>query len=112
MMCDRVAIIANGKMQKVATVEEIIHQGAKRVEWTLEPRDVAAKIIAAEVGVSNIELIGQNKLVATLTQEQTALINQKLIQAGVPCTASTSRSIRGIVPRDYRRRFHCVTCSI
>jgi len=83
MMCDRVAIIANGKMQKVATVEEIIHQGAKRVEWMVEPREQAAEIIAAEVGHASLELIGQNKIVATLTQEQTALINRKLISAGV-----------------------------
>jgi ABC-2 type transport system ATP-binding protein len=83
MMCDRVAILANGQILKVATLEDIVHHGTNRVEFTVEPREVAYTIISEQVGVQQVERLGENKVVATLTHAETALINQKLIAAGV-----------------------------
>jgi ABC-2 type transport system ATP-binding protein len=83
MMCDRVAILSHGKIVKVATVEEIVHQGTNRVEWTVDSRETAFQVLAEEIGAENVELLGNNKIVATLTPEQTAHLNGKLIAAGV-----------------------------
>jgi len=83
MMCDRVAIIGNGKILRVATVEEIVQTEVNRIEWTVEPRDLAVEVIEAEIGKGMADLLGANKVVATLNQEQTARINERLIDAGV-----------------------------
>ena len=83
MMCDRVAILANGRIMRSATVEEIVQDGINRIEWTVEPRELAASIIEAEVGAGSVERFGDNKLVASLSPDQTAAVNRKLIEAGV-----------------------------
>ncbi|MFD2171045.1 ABC transporter ATP-binding protein [Tumebacillus lipolyticus] len=83
MMCDRVAILSNGEIVKVATVEEIVHTGTNRVEWTVDSRDLAMRLLAEEVGADRVEPLGDNKLVALLTPEQTAACNQLLIEANV-----------------------------
>jgi ABC-2 type transport system ATP-binding protein len=83
MMCDRVAIISGGKMLRVATVEEIVHEGINRVEWTVDKREQAFAILSHALGPDQVDRLGENKLVARLTQEQTALLNERLIQAGI-----------------------------
>ncbi len=83
MMCDRVAILSNGEIVKVATVEEIVHTGTNRVEWTVDSRDLAMRLLAEEVGADRVEPLGDNKLVALLTPEQTAACNRLLIEANV-----------------------------
>lgn len=83
MMCDRVAILSHGEILKVATVEEIVHTGTNRIEWTVDDRDRAYELIAEEVGAAHVELLGDNKIVAVLTADQTALVNQRLINAGL-----------------------------
>ncbi|MGB8956048.1 MAG: ABC transporter ATP-binding protein [Tumebacillaceae bacterium] len=83
MMCDRVAILANGRIMRSATVEEIVQNGINRIEWTVEPRERAASILEGEVGAGQFERLGDNKLVASLSPEQTAAVNRKLIEAGV-----------------------------
>ncbi|ASS76049.1 ABC transporter ATP-binding protein [Tumebacillus algifaecis] len=83
MMCDRVAILSNGQILKVATVEEIVHTGTNRVEWTVDARETAYALIAAEIGDEHVELLGENKIVGILTADQTARVNEKLISAGI-----------------------------
>ncbi|MGZ4107179.1 MAG: ABC transporter ATP-binding protein [Tumebacillaceae bacterium] len=83
MMCDRVAILANGKILKVATVEDIVQHGTNRIEFTVEPRELAYSIIAEQAGAQQVERLGENKVVAHLTHTETAMLNQKLIAAGV-----------------------------
>ncbi|MCX7570873.1 ABC transporter ATP-binding protein [Tumebacillus sp. DT12] len=83
MMCDRIAIIGNGKILRVATVEEIVQSEINRIEWTVEPRELAVRVIEEEVGDGRVDLLGVNKVVATLNQAQTAHVNERLIAAGV-----------------------------
>jgi len=83
MMCDRVAIINNGKMLNVATVEEIVSQGRNRIEWTVDDREKAFAILEAELGPGTVERLGDSKVVAVVNQEQTALLNRKLMEAEI-----------------------------
>ncbi|MBL0388296.1 ABC transporter ATP-binding protein [Tumebacillus sp. ITR2] len=82
MMCDRVAILSGGEIVKVTSVEEIVANGVNRVEWNVEPADVASAVLEQQVGADGVKQIGTTKLVASLTQDQTAVVNRKLIEAG------------------------------
>jgi ABC-2 type transport system ATP-binding protein len=83
LMCDRVAIIGNGRILKVAAVDEIVREGTYRIEWTVEPREEAYRILTKELGEGSVEQLGDTKLVATLSTEDTARINEKLVAAGI-----------------------------
>ncbi|PWK08456.1 ABC transporter ATP-binding protein [Tumebacillus permanentifrigoris] len=83
MMCDRVAILSGGEIVKVTSVHDIVEHGENRVEWTVDPLDIAHRVIAQELRNQPLEQVGTTKLVATVTRAQTAQINEKLIAAGV-----------------------------
>ncbi|HEU4962346.1 MAG TPA: ABC transporter ATP-binding protein [Bacilli bacterium] len=83
MMCDRVAIISQGKILDVALVEDIVRKGRNRIEWTVEPREKAVHVLTDVLGADQVERFGDNKVVAVVTSEQVATINERLIAAGV-----------------------------
>ncbi|KEO83869.1 ABC transporter ATP-binding protein [Tumebacillus flagellatus] len=83
MMCDRVAILSGGEIVKVTSVEEIVANGVNRVEWNVEPVETARRVLAEALGADNVQQIAATKLIASLTQTETASLNEKLIGAGV-----------------------------
>lgn len=59
LICDRVAIIDQGNMITVATIDDLIKKAADRIEWTVTPVEKAEALLRAqgvkEVSVSNMD---------------------------------------------------------
>ncbi|MED3784312.1 ABC transporter ATP-binding protein [Geobacillus stearothermophilus] len=79
LMCDRVAIMAKGRLLAVDTVERLLNQQA-RVVWKAAPTDRARALLAAETEVLRAD---EEKIVTPYEPSRLAAWNAKLVQAGV-----------------------------
>lgn len=87
LMCDRVGIIANGKMLGVHTMEELISasSGSSR-EYTLHVDDVAKALAVINVSEENKKLRDGNIIVSLPSDNADELIsdiNRSIINAGI-----------------------------
>ncbi|AJS58121.1 ABC transporter ATP-binding protein [Paenibacillus sp. IHBB 10380] len=55
LLCDRVAIISQGRVLAVGDVEELVSQNAEYVIWDLEPTDLGIDILSHYDGVQVVE---------------------------------------------------------
>lgn len=79
LMCDRVAIIHEGKILKTARVDQLINQ-LTQVAWKLAPLDQGKKLLAELNYISQIELQEQKEQILThMPQEKIAETNQHLV---------------------------------
>ncbi|AMQ20497.1 MULTISPECIES: ABC transporter ATP-binding protein [Geobacillus] len=79
LMCDRVAIMAKGRLLAVDTVERLLNQQA-RVVWKAAPTDRARALLAAETEVLRAD---EETIVTPYEPSRLAAWNAKLVQAGV-----------------------------
>jgi ABC-2 type transport system ATP-binding protein len=69
LMCDRVAVIRRGEVVSVGTVGELLSLQPRRIAWTVDPADAAARLFA-EAGVRFGEA-GADTADATYEREET-----------------------------------------
>ncbi|OCT11164.1 bacitracin ABC transporter ATP-binding protein [Paenibacillus pectinilyticus] len=81
LMCDRVAIIQNGKLIDVRLIKEFVQEdGKQRIVFELSNLEQAVKL-AADKAVS-VEVV-DSELVMNLDKQETAAWNQKFVEAGI-----------------------------
>ncbi|OAS20563.1 ABC transporter ATP-binding protein [Paenibacillus oryzisoli] len=81
LMCDRVAIIQNGKLVDVRLIKEFVREDGKhRVVYEVDAVQQALKIVS-EHGIQ-AEVV-DNELVMQLDKEETAGWNKRFVEAGI-----------------------------
>jgi ABC-2 type transport system ATP-binding protein len=81
LMCDRVAIIQNGKLVDVRLIKEFVHEDDKqRVSFEVEAIDQAVKLVS-EQGLT-VEVI-EDHLFINLDKQETAAWNRRFVEAGI-----------------------------
>ncbi|KEO82334.1 ABC transporter ATP-binding protein [Tumebacillus flagellatus] len=82
LMCDRVAIIQQGKLVDVQSIKELIKEGAdSQVIFEVDQMELARKLLAQEPVVDAQEKA--EGLLMVLDREQIAEVNERLVQGGV-----------------------------
>ncbi|MGZ0085650.1 ABC transporter ATP-binding protein [Caldibacillus thermoamylovorans] len=79
LMCDRVAIMAKGRLLAVDTVERLLNEQA-RVVWKADPLDRAQALLAEETEVLRADEEG---IITPYEPAKLAAWNAKLVRAGV-----------------------------
>jgi len=79
LLCDRVAIILDGKIIRTDTVESLLAE-QERVIWKVEPIQAAKKLLQEETDVKEGE---DQTLITPYIEEQIADWNKKLVNAGI-----------------------------
>jgi ABC-2 type transport system ATP-binding protein len=93
-LCDRVAIISHGQVIQVGKVDELIDQAGGKVVWTVEPGEIALKLIQESPYVQAIEeqnmedqiALGRANNLRIVTQmngESVPELTRILVEAGV-----------------------------
>lgn len=91
LLCDRVAIIHEGKILKIAPIDQLV-SSETRVEWQVHPLSKAATILQRLHPMSTIEKDEeQNRLWLQMPIDKIAPANERLIAEQV--------SVRGILPQ-------------
>ncbi|MFD0697607.1 ABC transporter ATP-binding protein [Paenibacillus sp. GCM10027628] len=81
LMCDRVAIIQNGKLVDVRLIKEYVRaEGEQRVAFELEPMDRATALLAEAQEKAEVE---GRELVMSLDRNQIAAWNKRFVDAGI-----------------------------
>jgi ABC-2 type transport system ATP-binding protein len=83
LMCDRVAIIQNGKLVDVRPIREFTESGGKQgVVFEVDNREKALETLASLDGLPQAHAVGEGFELA-LSRDQIAEANQALVRAGV-----------------------------
>jgi ABC-2 type transport system ATP-binding protein len=83
LMCDRVAIIQNGKLIDVRLIKEYVENGGTaEVMFEVDQAQTAKEHMDKMMQQLNIAVQG-NRIVLTLEKEQIADVNKLLVQAGI-----------------------------
>lgn len=84
LMCDRVAIINQGKVVRVGEVDELLRQPYRRMIWYVRPADRAREMILSFSGVAAAPLQPEDEGIAIdIDPEQIPQLNAKLIEGGI-----------------------------
>lgn len=81
-MCNRVAIINHGKTITVGTIEELMKKANEKVEWVVEPLEVAERIISEQERIVEI-LRDENKIISLMDSKLVGIYNKRLVESGV-----------------------------
>ncbi|MFD2369273.1 ABC transporter ATP-binding protein [Brevibacillus sp. GCM10020057] len=95
MMCDRVAIINQGKVISVGHVRELMEQFADQVDWTIQPaflRD-AMEVLSRHEAVTEVWEAGEDRLKCRMNVDRVSEVNQSLVRAGIPVTGIATRTV-------------------
>lgn len=90
LMCDRVAIIQNGRLVQVQTVRESTPPEAQVVEFEVDAPDVARQVLK-QAGHRHVETIGQS-LRLSAERETIPKLNRLLVEQGVSVYAIQTRT--------------------
>jgi ABC-2 type transport system ATP-binding protein len=83
LMCDRVAIIQNGKLIDVRLIKEYVEDGGMaEVMFEVDQAQTAKELLDKMMQGLNIAVQG-SRIVLTLEKEQIAEVNKLLVQAGI-----------------------------
>ncbi|TXK76354.1 ABC transporter ATP-binding protein [Paenibacillus sp. N3.4] len=83
LMCDRVAIIQNGKLVDVRLIKEFVQAGEKQlVAFEVTSTQQAAALIAADAPGLEVE-VNQDELVMSLDKQEIAAWNKRFVEAGI-----------------------------
>jgi ABC-2 type transport system ATP-binding protein len=93
-LCDRVAIISHGQVIQVGKVDELIDQAGGKVVWTVEPGEIALKLIQESPYVQAIEeqntedqiafgSANNMRIVTQMNGESVPELSRILVEAGV-----------------------------
>lgn len=98
LLCDRVAIISQGKVLAVGTVDELIEDSSSYVVWDLEPRS-AGEAVLRQNGITIIEdaekvldqanlgIIGIHSIVTQMSLEYVSELVPQLVSQGISVSA-------------------------
>ncbi len=78
LMCDRVAIISQGKILKTSSVQQLIEQDSK-VEWIIDPIQKGLSLLKKLDYVSQIESFGE-RILAYMPADKIAEVNEQMIK--------------------------------
>lgn len=79
LLCDRVAIINNGKVLTTERIDQLINRPTQ-VEWLLQPIDQGAKMLQQLAFINNIEILeNQGKILTKMPPDTIAETNQYLV---------------------------------
>jgi len=95
MMCDRVAIINQGRVISVGLVTELMAQYADQVDWTIHP-DFLEKGMAILRGlpiVTQVWQIDEERLKCRMQTERVNEANQALVAAGIPVRGIATKTM-------------------
>lgn len=81
-MCNRVAIINHGKTITVGTIEELMKKANEKVEWVVEPLEVAEKIISGQERIVEV-FHDENKIISFMDAKLVGTYNKRLVESGV-----------------------------
>lgn len=95
MMCDRVAIINQGKVISVGLVKELMEQFADQVDWTISPdyMEKATDILRRLRAVSEVWQTSDERLKCRMDVEKVSEVNQALVNAGVPVVGIATKTV-------------------
>ncbi|RUT48305.1 ABC transporter ATP-binding protein [Paenibacillus anaericanus] len=94
LLCDRVAIISQGRVLAVGTVEELIADGTNYVVWQLEPRAGGEALLIADgvrlvedpdnvLDVAILAGMGDHAIVTIMSPDQIANQVSRLVKQGI-----------------------------
>lgn len=95
MMCDRVAIISQGRVISVGLVEELMAQFADQVDWTIDPNFISKgmEILRGLPVVSEVWQINEERLKCKMNVERVSEVNQALVKAGIPVSGIATKTV-------------------
>jgi ABC-2 type transport system ATP-binding protein len=83
LMCDRIAIIQNGKLVDVRLIKDFVQDGGStQVIFEVDALKQAKAILEQNMQGFDVQVEG-NELILQLDKEQIADVNQQLVQAGI-----------------------------
>lgn len=95
MMCDRVAIISQGKVISVGLVKELMEQFADQVDWTIQASFMpkAAEVLMGHPAVKEVWEVSEDRLKCRMEVERVGEVNQALVRAGIPVTGIATKTV-------------------
>ncbi|MBN2910138.1 ABC transporter ATP-binding protein [Polycladomyces sp. WAk] len=82
LMCDRVAIIHQGRLVKTGTVQQLL-AGYPRVEWRLQSVEKGEQVLRSLPDVVVLETTEDGNVLTQMPEERIAQANRALLEAGV-----------------------------
>lgn len=82
LMCDRIAIIQNGKLVDVKEIQEFVQQGENRVLFRVKELESAKNILQKEAPNLPIK-ITKHGVLLDIEEEQIPIVNEALVRAGI-----------------------------
>ncbi|WP_156877498.1 ABC transporter ATP-binding protein [Shimazuella kribbensis] len=86
LLCDRVAIISQGKVLKTAPVAQLVGEESK-VEWSLQPLSAAIHQLTDLPYIRNVEQLGKERVMVHMPVEKIAETNQLLLSSDIQVNA-------------------------
>jgi ABC-2 type transport system ATP-binding protein len=86
LLCDRVAIISQGKVLKTAPVAQLVGEESK-VEWSLQPLSAAIPQLSDLPYIRNVEQLGKERVMVHMPVEKIAETNQLLLSSNIQVNA-------------------------
>jgi ABC-2 type transport system ATP-binding protein len=86
LLCDRVAIISQGKVLKTAPVAQLVGEESK-VEWSLRPLSAAIPQLSDLPYIRNVEQLGKERVMVHMPVEKIAETNQLLLSSNIQVNA-------------------------
>lgn len=82
LMCDRVAIISQGRLLKTDRVERLIDEDSLVVEWMLNPPERGEELLRSLTYVSNVER-REERIISQLPEERIGETVRLLVDSGI-----------------------------
>ncbi|MCL6456399.1 MAG: ABC transporter ATP-binding protein [Gorillibacterium sp.] len=106
LMCDRVAIISQGKVIAVGGVDELLRQSENQIIWRAGPYEQAERILGPYLQTSpeansimseaaegpNLSLTTVTEFISLMPSEEIPVLNRKLVEAGVDVYSITIKN--------------------
>ncbi|ASJ54932.1 ABC transporter ATP-binding protein [Brevibacillus formosus] len=95
MMCDRVAIISQGKVISVGLVKKLMEQFADQVDWTIPYPHLqkAEEILRKLPAVTEVWVVSEERLKSRMDIEKVSEANQALVNGGIPVMGIATKTV-------------------
>nr|WP_239565439.1 ABC transporter ATP-binding protein [Brevibacillus fulvus] len=95
MMCDRVAIINQGKVISVGSVASLMEQFADQVEWTFaqDKLDAGMELLRSLPFVKEAWLTAEQRVKCRMETDKIAEANKALVQADIPILGIATKTV-------------------
>ncbi|MBA4495775.1 ABC transporter ATP-binding protein [Paenactinomyces guangxiensis] len=85
LMCDRVAIINEGRIVKTGRVDQLVANHAK-VEWLVQPQESGAEKLRQLPYISQVEILDQGRVLVHMPMDKIAETNEALLKQQIRVT--------------------------